>query len=140
MTMNSAELLIDLNEKLVKLLPEQPERPRYVTSTLNLLVEFMAGDKSTMTIKNLNKFQRKIIYVLCDQVDIGIKYSTIKSERSQHGSKTVCNCGATGKVNSYYEWDPCCSDECNCGQICKICNDSGFVRNFITTHITLTKS
>lgn len=85
-----------------------------------------------------NRFQRKIIYLLCKPFNLS--YTKTFVLRHQGGSKTECRCGSSGKNNKYYDCYSYTAEQSSESEDCEVCEESGYVRNFRTTHLVIKKN
>jgi len=110
---------------------------------LSLLNKFIIGNSHSTGEIRMPFRQRQLIQILCEKVpELGITCSTTTTTHHQGGSKTRCKCGATGKTDYYdlYDDESYNSDESDdYHPPCSVCEESGYVRNFITTSLTVNK-
>jgi hypothetical protein len=125
----------DLRLKYNERFPQKTKYQKYVDKTLIYLSSFIISDQSSITFSKLNNFERKIIYLLCKPFNLS--YTRTFTKHHQGGSKTECRCGADGKNNHNYSYYDEQSSE---SEDCEVCEESGYVRNFVITHLQIKKN
>lgn len=129
-------LLAVLDQNIKRYLPDKVRNPSYVTKTVDIFLKFVVSGEMTLdiNIRKLNKFQRKIIHTLCNQVpEMGVKCRYDTKTQRQGGSHTKCDCRRPSHQKSDSEEYYNSYDEPNYS----VCEDHGYVRNFIVGELQL---